>query len=277
MTRGNGYRQDTDDLAFARFLADEADQLSLDLYRQGELLVASKPDLTEVTQADEAVEDRLRQLIATHRPEQGVLGEERGQTGSRRVRWLIDPIDATRNFIRRLDWWATLLALQVDGEVEVALVSAPAMGRRWWAVRGQGAWTTGPLDPSPRPLAVSRVGARTGAHLAYGDLRADRWFLGLAGACWRTRGIGDFLMWCLLADGAVDLVIGDHGDRVWDLAAPILLVAEAGGQVTDPAGRPWAEGRLAIGSNGWLHPVALDVIRAGADPTPPTPARDRGG
>jgi len=251
MTRGNGYRQDTDDLAFARFLADEADQLSLDLYRQGELLVASKPDLTEVTQADEAVEDRLRQLIATHRPEQGVLGEERGQTGSRRVRWLIDPIDATRNFIRRLDWWATLLALQVDGEVEVALVSAP--------------------------VAVSRVGALTGAHLAYGDLRADRWFLGLAGACWRTRGIGDFLMWCLLADGAVDVVVGQHTDRVWDLAAPILILQEAGGRVTDPAGRSWAEGQLAVASNGLLHPVVLGAIAAGTDCAGCAPARDRGG
>jgi len=277
MTRGNGYRQDPDDLAFARFLADAADRISLDLYRGGELLVARKPDPSEVTQADLAVEDHLRHLIATHRPEHGMLGEERGQTGSRRVRWVIDPIDATRNFLRGVDWWATLLAFEVDGRVEVAVASAPAMGRRWWAVRGEGAWTTGPLDPTPRPLAVSRVGMLSDAHFAYGDLRADPWFLGLAGVCWRTRGIGDFLMWCLLADGAVDIVVGQHTDRVWDLAAPILLVQEAGGQVTDPTGQPWADGQVAVGSNSRLHPMALDVIRAGADPGPPTVARDRGG
>jgi len=274
---GGGAPVELDDLAFARFLADEADRTSLDLYRGGELLVARKPDASEVTQADQAVEDRLRHLLATHRPEQGVLGEERGPTGSRRVRWLLDPIDATRNYVRGLDWWGTLLALEVDVEVEVALVSAPAMGRRWWAVKGEGAWTTGPLDPTPRPLAVSRVGALSGAHLAYGDLRVDSWFLGLAGCCWRTRGIGDFLMWCLLADGAVDIVIGQHGDRAWDLAAPILLVTEAGGQVSDLTGRPWAEGRLAVGSNGRLHPVALDVIRAGAAGGGCTPAQNRGG
>jgi len=162
-----------------------------------------------------------------------------------------------------------------DGQVEVALVSAPALGRRWWAVRGQGAWTTGPLDPTPRPLAVSRVQALSGAHLAYGDLRVDPWFLGLAGVCWRTRGIGDFLMWCLLADGAVDVVVGQPGDRVWDLAAPILLVQEAGGQVTDLTGRPWVEGQLAVASNGLLHPVVVDAIRA--DLAPHAPARDRGG
>jgi len=162
-----------------------------------------------------------------------------------------------------------------DGQVEVALVSAPALGRRWWAVRGQGAWTTGPLDPTPRPLAVSRVQALSGAHLAYGDLRVDPWFLGLAGVCWRTRGIGDFLMWYLLADGAVDVVVGQPGDRVWDLAAPILLVQEAGGQVTDLTGRPWVEGQLAVASNGLLHPVVVDAIRA--DLAPHAPARDRGG
>jgi len=268
---------DGDDLAMARLLADEADRLSLDLYRSGELLVARKPDASEVTQADLAVEDRLRALLGTHRPEQGVLGEERGPTGSQRVRWLLAPIDATRNFLRGIDWWATLLALEVDGRVDVALISAPAMGRRWWAVRGQGAWTTGPLDPAPRPLAVSRVETLSDAHLAYGDLRVDPWFTGLAGVCWRTRGIGDFLMWCLLADGAVDVVVGQHTDRVWDLAAPILILQEAGGRVTDPAGRSWAEGQLAVASNGLLHPVVLGAIAAGTDCAGCAPARDRGG
>jgi histidinol-phosphatase len=272
---GNAGPGDLDDLAFARLLADTADEITLDLYREGELLVATKPDLTEVPEADHAVEDRLRQLIRIHWPEQGVLGEEQGQTGSQRVRWIIDPIDATRNYIRGIDWWATLLAFQVDGDVEVALVSAPAMGRRWWAVRGHGAFTTGPLDPTPRRLRVSRIADLAGTQLAYGDLRHDRWFTELADRCWRTRGIGDFLMWCLLADGAVDVVVGQAGDRVWDLAAPILLVTEAGGCVTDLAGQPWAEGQAALASNGGLQPIVLGAIaaaRAGC-----APVRDRGG
>jgi len=148
---------EADDLALARLLADAADRISLDLYRDAELLVVTKPDRTEVSEADRAVEAALRRLLRTHRPEQGVLGGERGTGGSRRVRWLLDPVDATSNFVRGVDWWATLLALEIDGRVEVAMISAPAMGRRWWATRGQGAWTTGPWDTSPRPLAVSRV------------------------------------------------------------------------------------------------------------------------
>jgi len=122
---------DLDDLAFARLLADAADRISLDLYQGAELLVVTKPDRSEVSEADLAVEAALRRLLRTHRPEQGVLGGERGAEGSQRVRWLIDPIDATRNFVRGLEWWATLLALDVDEQVEVAMVSAPAMDRHW--------------------------------------------------------------------------------------------------------------------------------------------------
>ncbi len=212
-----------DEFVFAWLLADEADAISLDLYRDAELLVVTKPDRTEVSEADRAVEDRLRHLIRKQRPEQGVHGPQRGAQGSRRVRWLLDPIDATSNFVRGVDWWATLLAVEIDGRVEVAMISAPAMGRRWWATRGQGAWTTGPLDPSPRPLAVSRVDDLADAHLAYGDLRLDPWFADLATRCWRARGIGDFLMFCLLAEGAVDVAIGQNDGRAWELAAPVLL------------------------------------------------------
>jgi histidinol-phosphatase len=140
---------EADDLAFARLFADAADRISLDLYRDAELLMVAKPDRTEVSEADRAVEAALRRLLRTHRPEQGVLGGERGTVGNWRVRWLLDPVDATSNFVQGVDWWATLLALEIDGRVEVAMISAPAMGRRWWATRGQGAWTTGPLDPSP--------------------------------------------------------------------------------------------------------------------------------
>ena len=267
---------DLDDLTFAWLLADAADRISLDLYQGAELLVVTKPDRSEVSEADLAVEAALRRLLHTHRPEQGVLGGERGAEGSQRVRWLIDPIDATRNFVRGLEWWATLLALEVDRRTEVAMISAPAMGRRWWALRGGGAWTTGPLDPTPRPLQVSGVAELADAYLIYGDLRADPWLLALAERCWRTRGIGDFLMWCLLAEGVVDVAVGHDSDRNCELAAPMLLVTEAGGMLTDPAGQPWTEGQLAIGSNLLLHPAVLAAIPGTGGRDPP-PRRDRSG
>jgi len=265
---------DQDDLAFARLLADAADRVSLDLYRDAELLVATKPDRTQGSEADLAVEAALRRLLRAHRPEQGVHGNQRGAKGSQRIRWLLNPIDATRNFVRGWDWWATLLALEVDGNVKVAMISAPAMGRRWWATRGQGAWTTGPLDPTPRRLQVSRVAELTDAYLAYRDLPTEPWLLELAGRCWRAQGIGEFLRWCLLAEGAVDVAVGHDGERACDLAAPVLLVAEAGGCLTDAAGQPWAEGQLAIASNRLLHAAALAAIPG---PDPPRPGRDRGG
>jgi len=273
-----GATTEADDLAFARLLADAADRTSQDLYRDTELLVVTKPDRTEVSEADRAVEAALRRLLRTHRPEQGVLGGERGTGGSRRVRWLLDPVDATSNFVQGVDWWATLRALEIDGRAKVAMISAPAIGRRWWATRGQGAWTTGPLDPSPRPLAVSRVDDLAGAHLAYGHLRLDPWFADLAGRCWRARGIGDFLMFCLLAEGAVDVAVGQNDERAWELAAPVLLVAEAGGCVTDLAGRPWTEGRVTVASNRnrLLHAAVLAAIPGPAGRDPPRPGRDRG-
>jgi histidinol-phosphatase len=266
---------DLDDLAFAQLLADAADRISLDLYQGAELLVVTKPDRSEVSEADLAVEAALRRLLHTHRPEQGVLGGERGAEGSQQVRWLIDPIDGTRNFVRGLEWWATLLALEVDRRTEVAMISAPAMGRRWWALRGGGAWTTGPLDPTPRSLQVSGVAELADAYLVYGDLRADPWLLALAERCWRARGIGDFLMWCLLAEGVVDVVVGHDSDRTCDLAAPILLVTEAGGMLTDPAGQPWTEGQLAVGSNRLLHLAVLAAIPGTGGRDPP-PRRHRG-
>jgi histidinol-phosphatase len=254
------------ELALARLLADELDQLALDLYRDGELLVVRKPDDTDVTEADRTVEDRMRTLLAERRPDHGILGEERGPSGNQQTRWVIDSIDATSNFIRGNDLWATLLAFEVDGIVQVGLVSAPAMGRRWWAARGHGAFTTGPADPVPRQLAVSRVDELASAQLAYGDLRDDPWFYQLARRCWRTRGFGDFWIWCLLADGAVDVAVGQDADQWWDLAAPMLLVEEAGGQVTDPAGCPWTDGRPAIGSNQVLHQAVVEVIAANTSP-----------
>ncbi len=263
-------------LALARLLADEADKVSLGLYRhRHELAWQAKPDLTEVSQADRTIEDRLRQLLRVHDPDRGVLGEEQGPSGDQRARWLLDPIDATKNFLWGLDFWATLLALEIDGQIDVAMISAPAMGRRWWATRGGGAYTTHPLHAIPQPLLVSQADDLEDAHLAYGDLRRDPWFLDLASRCWRTRGIGDFLMFCLVAEGAMDIAVGQDGDQLWDLAAPKLLVEEAGGRFTDLAGRPRADGGVGLASNGLLHQAVLDAIPPSA--VLPAPVGDRGG
>jgi histidinol-phosphatase len=174
-----------------------------------------------------------------------------------------------------VDWWATLLALEIDGRAEVAMIYAAAMGRRWWATRGQGAWTTGPLDPSPRPLAVSRVDDLAGAHLAYGDLCLDPWFADLAGRCWRARGIGDFLMFCLLAEGALWTWRSGRTTSGHGAGRAVLLVTEAGGCVTDLAGRPWTEGQVAVASNRVLHAAVLASIPgpAGRDPHDPAGTR----
>ncbi len=155
------------------------------------------------------------------------------------------------------------------------MISAPALGRRWWASRDGGAYTTHPLHAIPQPMLVSQADDLEDAHLAYGDLRRDPWFLELAARCWRTRGIGDFLMFCLVAEGAMDVAVGQDGDQLWDLAAPKLLVEEAGGRFTDLAGRPRADGGVGLASNGLLHQAVLDAIPPSA--VLPAPLGDRGG
>jgi len=243
------------DLAFALSLADEADAIALPRFRALDLQVETKPDLTPVSDADRAVERRLRERIAAERPGERVLGEEEGADAGDGDRWILDPIDATKNYVRGIPVWATLLAL----EERVAVVSAPALGRRWWALRGGGAWTRD-ADGTVRPLAVSRVARVEDAVLAYTSLFGwDDRFHRLAARAWAARGYGDFWQYMLLAEGGVDGCVERMAEH-WDLAAPKLIVEEAGGTFTDLAGTRRADGGSAVASNGLLQDELLAAL-----------------
>lgn len=249
----------------AHSLADAADAITLARFRSLDLQVSAKPDLSPVSDADLAVEAELRRMLTVARPDDAVLGEEQGTTGSGPRRWVVDPVDGTKNFVRGVPVWATLIALQVDEVVQVGVVSAPALGRRWWAARGQGAWAgTGPADGSR--IQVSAVAALSDAHLSYSSLsgwreqgRLDR-LLELADRCWRTRAFGDFWSHVLVAEGAVDASF-EPEVSVWDLAALHVVVEEAGGRFTDLTGRATPAGGSAVCSNGLLHDEVLAALQ----------------
>ncbi len=250
-----------DDLAFALALADQADAVTLPRFRSADLVVETKPDLTPVTEVDRGVEALLRAEIRRTRPGDAVLGEEDGLDGPTDAsrRWILDPIDGTKNFVRGIPVWATLIALQVDGVGTVGVVSAPALGRRWWAARGMGAYADG------EPIRVSKVATMADAQLSYASLAG--WeergllegFLGLTRQAWRTRAFGDFWSHVLVAEGAVDLAL-EPEVSLWDLAALEVIVTEAGGRFTDLAGVDTADGGSAVSSNGLLHDAALDAL-----------------
>ena len=260
-----------EDLTLAHELADVADAITLARFRALDLSVAAKPDLTPVSDADLAVEAELRRLLGRARPADAVLGEEHGTTGSGPRRWVVDPIDGTKNFVRGVPVWATLIALQVDGVVDVGVVSAPALGRRWWAGRGLGAWAgTGEAGMADGTrLRVSGVAELQDAHLSYSSLRGWRaqgrldGLLDLSDRCWRTRAFGDFWSHMLVAEGAVDASF-EPEVSLWDLAALQVVVEEAGGRFTDLQGRAAPDGGSAVCSNGLLH----DEVLAGLSVTP---------
>jgi len=237
------------DLAFALELADLADSISLPRFRASDLRVETKPDLTPVTDADRAVERALRERIAAERPGEGVLGEEEGDdaTGDRAVRWIVDPIDGTRNFSRGLPVWATLIALERDGELAAAVVSAPALGRRWWAARGAGAFADGqPIRVSAvARLADASVSCSHGSDLARVEPRV-----------WHARGLGDFWQHVLVAEGALDAAV-DTQLELWDSAAVELVVLEAGGRAGVAAGGQF------VTSNGPLQDGVLALLGDG--------------
>jgi histidinol-phosphatase len=236
------------DLAFALELADIADAITLERFRATDLRVESKPDLTPVTEADRAVEAALRERIARDRPGQSVLGEEEG---GEKGDWVIDPIDATKNFVRGIPLFATLIAL----EGRVAVVSAPALGRRWWAARDEGAFADGAR------LQVSRVARIEDAVLTFTSLHGQgAGFYRLAERSWAPRGFGDFWQYMLLAEGAVDLCVETEANH-WDLAAPKLIIEEAGGVLTDLRGVDTASGGDCLASNGLLHGEALAELQ----------------
>jgi histidinol-phosphatase len=256
-----------DDLALAHMLADTADSISMARFRALDLRVESKPDLTPVSDADTAVEKAIRGTLSRARPRDGVLGEEFGMSAAKGSRqWVIDPIDGTKNFVRGVPIWGTLIAL-MEGDTPVAgLVSAPALGRRWWGALGHGAWA-GKHQRAATRLQVSAVNRLSDASFCYSSLTG--WaesgrlepMLDIILNVWRSRAYGDFYGYMLLAEGAVDVMV-EPELSLWDVAALIPIVTEAGGTFTDLDGRPGGEGS-AIASNGRLHP---DILERLADP-----------
>ncbi|WP_018502269.1 histidinol-phosphatase [Parafrankia discariae] len=255
-----------DDLALALSLADAADRITLSRFQAVDLHVESKPDNTPVSDADTAVESMIRERLATARPGDGVLGEEEGLVGENtRRRWILDPVDGTKNFVRGVPVWGTLLGLEVDGEMVVGVASAPAMSRRWWAARGTGAFTRDATGDT-RSLQVSSVARLSDAFLSFASLEgwrtADRLpqFLSLAEQIWRSRAYGDFWSHMMVAEGAVDLAC-EPEVSLWDLAALQVIVEEAGGRFTDLRGRRGPGWGTILTTNGHLHDVALSHFR----------------
>jgi histidinol-phosphatase len=249
------------DLALALELADEADRISLAYFRSDRLVVDTKPDLTPVSQADKEVEQTIRSRLATLRPTHSVLGEEfGGETGSD-YRWIIDPIDGTKRYVRGVPVFATLLALEHLGSIVLGVVSAPALRRRWWAARGLGAYSDG------RPIHVSAVQKLSDAHVSLASV--ENWLsrdlfaqLGrIAGGAWTTTGYGDF--WChlLVAEGVADASLEPAG-AIWDFAPLKIIVEQAGGKFTDFTGQSTAATGNALASNGApIHGELLQLLQ----------------
>ncbi len=245
---------------------DEADATARRFFRR-DLAIETKPDRTFVTQADTTIEGRIRERLAEAFPSHGVVGEEYGTAdGDAAVRWYIDPIDGTHNYIRGIPLFGTLLAVERDGELQAAVISAPALGGRWWGHRGGGAWAQDRADDAPRRIAVSGIGTLGDAQVLYGsrgEIDASRLAPGLGDLLdevWRERGFGDFWGYALLAEGAAEAMV-EVGPKTWDLAAPALIIEEAGGRLTDLAGQRRIDSGNAVASNGRLHDAILRRLR----------------
>jgi histidinol-phosphatase len=246
------------ELELALELADLADAVTVPHFRSAHLLVEHKADRSEVTAADRGSEAVIRGRLAIARPDHAVLGEEEGLIGpgAARARWIVDPIDGTSNFVKGIPIWATLIALEVDGAVVVGVASAPALGRRWWGADGMGAHADG------HPIRVSSVSSIADAHVAYSDVGsfyehgAGEALVDLTRRAWRARGLGDFWMHVLVAEGAFDVAV-EPVVNLWDLAAVQVIVEQAGGRFTSLAGEPRPDGGSACSTNGVLHDEVL--------------------
>ena len=258
-------------LAFALECCDVADKIAIDAFRT-ELQVTVKPDGSFVTQADTAIESTIRAGLTERFPDHGIVGEEFGTAdgGSSTTRWYLDPIDGTHNFMRRVPLFGTLLAVEHDGELQAGVVSAPAMGQRWWATRGGGAWTTGGGGGTTRRIQVSREGDLRAAQVLYrsvNDMHASRVSAGfdaLLPGVWRERGFGDFWGYMLVSDGAAEAMM-EQDLGPWDLAAPWIVVEEAGGRITDFDGRRSLAKGESLATNGLLHETLLEHLWRRAD------------
>ncbi|HUH67690.1 MAG TPA: inositol monophosphatase family protein [Mycobacterium sp.] len=257
-----------DDLTLALMLADHADALTSARFGALDLRIDTKPDLTPVTDADRAVETDLREVLGRERTDDSIVGEEFGGITTFTGRqWIIDPIDGTKNFMRGVPIWASLIALLEDGIPSAGVVSAPALQRRWWAARGRGAFVAVDGAP-PRRLSVSSVAQLGSASLSFSSLSGwthrglrER-FIELTDAVWRVRAYGDFLSYCLVAEGAVDIA-AEPEVSVWDLAALDILVREAGGTLTGLDGAAGPHRGSAVATNGLLQQQVLSRLEGG--------------
>jgi histidinol-phosphatase len=257
------------DLRLALALADEADAITLRHFQSATLSVRTKSDRTPVSEADEEVERMIRDTLGRERPDDGIVGEEFGVMESRHSclldegkdesrqecllpttrRWIVDPIDATKNYVRGIPVFATLIAL----DDQIGVVSAPALKRRWWASRGEGAFCNG------RRLKVSTVSTLEEAHISYDDLSYDDRLVALIRRCGRSRAFGDFWSHMLVAEGAIDIAF-EPVVAWWDMAPILVIVEEAGGRFTNLAGEARADGGSGISTNGLLHDSLLGAL-----------------
>lgn len=254
------------DLQLALALADKADVITRSRFLALDLVVDDKPDLTPVSDADLAVEQMIRETLAVQRPDDSVLGEEFGGDAVLAGRqWVVDPIDGTKNFVRGVPVWATLVALLVDGVPAVGVISAPALNRRWWAAEGEGAWTSYDGGEA-RAISVSSVHELASSSLSFSSLSGWRErgilnrFVDLTEAVWRVRGYGDFFSYCLLAEGALDIA-SEPEVSLWDLAPLDILIREAGGRFTSLEETDGPHGGSAVATNGLLHDEVLSRLR----------------
>lgn len=262
------YASLAEDLDFAIRLADAADAASMARFDAPDLDIRMKADATHVTEADLATERAMRRMLEADRPDDGVFGEEFGQAGSTDRQWIIDPIDGTANYLRGIPMWATLIALAVDGVPRVGVVSQPAIGRRWWAATGLGAWTNGP-DATPRRLRVSSVDRVEEASVSFQSI--EQWdasghldaLVRLSRATWRDRGYGDAWPYMLLAEGRLELV-AEFGVKEYDIASHVPIITEAGGRLTSFDGADTIEQRSALATNGTLHEEFLALLHSPA-------------
>ena len=255
------------DLEFTHKLADAADKISMARFGAMDLKIETKPDLTPVSDADKRVEEELRKLIANYSPQDSIIGEEFGHDGGGNREWILDPIDGTKNFVRGVPFWGTLIGLRVDGEMTTGMVSAPALGRRWFGATGLGSFLQTKTNSfqSERKLQVSKVSKLGDAYLGYSS--QERWekksqeeeFEKLLKKVWRARGFGDFIIHMMVAEGSLDLAM-EPSLAIWDMAALIPIIREAGGNVTSlNNGDPLIEKSL-VTTNGLLHEQTIKLF-----------------
>ncbi|MDR0783985.1 MAG: histidinol phosphatase [Propionibacteriaceae bacterium] len=258
-----------DDLRLAHMLADAADKITMERFRSRDLSVSQKPDATVVSDADQKVENSIRRTLSTARPRDAFHGEEYGDSGWGPRRWVVDPIDGTANFVRGVPVWGTLIALMVEGDAVVSVVSAPGLSRRWWAHRGGGAYTGKGLLGGKR-IAVSTTPKISQAFLSYSSLSGwvesgrGRQFGDFLRFAERTRAFGDFWSYMLVAEGAVDVAC-EPELALHDMAALVPIVTEAGGKFTSLDGVPGPVGPGALATNGLLHDEVLDLLSLDAE------------